>query len=107
MKIAVVGKGGSGKTTTASVVARVLARRGASVVALDGDTNPNLGLSLGLGFDTTEHIVGMRQALDSAPEGGDHAADWEDLLGRFGTEGPDGVRFAVVSQIANPEPGCP
>lgn len=118
MKVAVVGKGGSGKTTTAAVVARSLGRAGSAVVALDGDTNPNLGLSLGIGLEETERLVGMRQALDadagsadssagSSVGGPEHAADWHDLLERFGSPGPDGVRFAVVSQIDNPEPGCP
>ncbi len=105
MKIAVVGKGGSGKTTTSAIIARVLARGGATVVALDGDTNPNLGLSLGVGVDETERLVGMRQALDA--EEGEHASDWDSLLDLFGSDGPDGVRFAVVSQIDNPDPGCP
>lgn len=105
MKIAVVGKGGSGKTTTTAVVARVLARRGATVVALDGDTNPNLGLSLGVGVEETERVVGLRQALDA--DSGEHAAGWEELIDRFGSDGPDGVRFAVISQIDNPDPGCP
>lgn len=105
MKIAVVGKGGSGKTTTTAVVARLLSRRGAAVVALDGDTNPNLGLSLGLGLDETERLVGLRQSLDARD--GEHAAGWDELLDLFGSNGPDGVRFAVVSQIDNPDPGCP
>ncbi|MEO7397521.1 MAG: AAA family ATPase, partial [Ilumatobacteraceae bacterium] len=43
MKIAVVGKGGSGKTTTSAILARTLARDGHSVLALDCDSNPNLG----------------------------------------------------------------
>lgn len=107
MKIAVVGKGGAGKTTTSAVVARTLARSGIPVVALDGDTNPNLGLSLGLGFDETEHLVGMRQTLDAESASDDHATGWDDLLDRFGAPGPDGIRFAVVSQIDNPDPGCP
>ena len=108
MKIAVVGKGGAGKTTTSAVVSRLLARDGLSIVALDGDTNPNLGLSLGVGFDETERVIGMRQALDDDDAtSDDHAPGWEELLDRFGTTGPDGVRFAVVSQIQNPEPGCP
>jgi len=105
MKIAVVGKGGSGKTTTSAIIARVLARGGATVVALDGDSNPNLGLSLGVGIEETERLVGMRQALDE--DEGEHASDWDSLLDLFGSEGPDGVRFAVVSQIDNPDPGCP
>lgn len=107
MKIAVVGKGGAGKTTTAAVVARALARSGRRVIALDGDTNPNLGLSLGVGFGETERLVGMRQALDAEGGAEDHAAGWADLIDRFGSAAPDGVRFAVVSQIDNPDPGCP
>lgn len=105
MKIAVVGKGGSGKTTTAAVLARLLARRGADVVALDCDPNPNLGISLGFGERRTEELVGIRQALDEGEQ--QHAGDAQELLARFGTAGPEGVRFAVVSAIANPEPGCP
>lgn len=107
MKVAIVGKGGSGKTTTAAVLARTLARRGLSVTALDCDTNPNLGISLGLGEQVTERLVAMRQALGE--DGGDngHAQDVAELLERFGTRGPDGVRFAVVTAIQNPEPGCP
>lgn len=105
MKVAIVGKGGSGKTTTAAVLARALARRGHEVVALDCDTNPNLGISLGLGEETTEALVGMRQALDEGEAA--HASGWADLLDRFGSPAPDGVRFAVVSRIDNPEPGCP
>ncbi len=105
MKIAVVGKGGSGKTTTSAVLARTLARQGYQVVALDCDSNPNLGISLGLGEDPTERLIAMRQALDE--EEGEHASGWEDLLDRFGAPGPDGVRLAVVTKIDNPEPGCP
>ena len=105
MKLAVVGKGGSGKTTTSAVVARTLARRGHSVVALDCDSNPNLGISLGVGDDQTEALVSMREALDEGQE--QHAPGWDELLDRFGSDGPDGVRLAVVTSIQNPEPGCP
>lgn len=105
MKYAIVGKGGSGKTTVAAVVARTLARRGLRVVALDCDTNPNLGISLGIGEEETERLVAMRQALDEGNE--EHAREWDTLLERFGSDGPDGVRLAVVSRIENPNPGCP
>ncbi len=105
MKLAVVGKGGSGKTTAAAVLARTLARRGLGVVALDCDTNPNLGISLGIGEEETERLMAMRQALDEGNE--EHAPGWGDLLDRFGTAAPDGVQLAVVSRIDNPDPGCP
>ncbi len=105
MRVAVVGKGGSGKTTTSAIIARTMARHGLSVVALDCDTNPNLGISLGLGDDETERLVAMREALDEGEQ--EHAPSWDDLIDRFGSDAPDGVRFAVVTRIQNPEPGCP
>ena len=104
MRVAVVGKGGSGKTTTSAVVARTLARHGMSVVALDCDSNPNLGISLGVGDDETARLVAMRQALDEGEEQA-HAPTWDELIERFGSDAPDGVRLAVVSRIENPEPG--
>ncbi|MCH5675130.1 nucleotide-binding protein [Streptomyces gilvus] len=48
MKIAFVGKGGSGKTTLSSLFVRHLAAGGAPVVAIDADINQHLGPALGL-----------------------------------------------------------
>ncbi|MFJ8903192.1 ATP-binding protein [Streptomyces sp. NPDC102359] len=48
MKIAFVGKGGSGKTTLSSLFIRHLAADGAPVVAVDADINQHLGAALGL-----------------------------------------------------------
>ncbi|MEU8277009.1 ATP-binding protein [Microbispora bryophytorum] len=47
MRLAFVGKGGSGKTTLSSLFARYATRRG-PVVAIDADINQHLGLALGL-----------------------------------------------------------
>ncbi len=85
MKIAVVGKGGAGKTTTAAVLARTLARTGQPVVALDCDTNPNLGLSLGVGMDATEALLSLR---DGVGDGVEHARSWDDIVARFGVDAP-------------------
>jgi CO dehydrogenase maturation factor len=103
VKITVVGKGGSGKTTVSALLARGLAREGWSVVALDCDANPNLGIALGVGLEATERLVAIRQALDEA--GVEHAPSAAELLQRFGTTAPDGVRLAVVSKIDKPNPG--
>lgn len=105
MKIAVVGKGGSGKTTTAAVLARTFARHGRDTLALDCDTNPNLGISLGLGEEATERLVALRDAIDAGEQ--EHASSPDDLVARFAIEAPDGVQLAVVSAISHPEPGCP
>ncbi|MEE1930269.1 ATP-binding protein [Streptomyces sp. TRM 70351] len=48
MKIAFVGKGGSGKTTLSSLFIRHLAADGTPVVAMDADINQHLGAALGL-----------------------------------------------------------
>jgi CO dehydrogenase maturation factor len=48
MRIAFVGKGGSGKTTLSALFARHLARSRAPVVAIDADINQHLGSALGL-----------------------------------------------------------
>lgn len=105
MKIAVMGKGGSGKTTTSGVLARSLAREGWEVVAIDCDSNPNLGISLGLGIERTEELAAIRQALDAGEE--EHAPTAEEAITRFGTTGPDRVRIAVVTKIDKPQSGCP
>ncbi|GLZ75692.1 hypothetical protein Afil01_04990 [Actinorhabdospora filicis] len=48
MKVAFVGKGGSGKTTLASLFARRLARQGNTVFAIDADVNQHLACALGM-----------------------------------------------------------
>jgi len=49
LSIAVAGKGGSGKTSVASLIIRYLKRNGTgSILAIDADPNANLGESLGL-----------------------------------------------------------
>ena len=103
MKIAVVGKGGSGKTTTSAVLARSLARQGHKVVGLDCDTNPNLGLSLGVGDTETERLLSLRDQIDEGER--EHAHTWIDILDSYGTDAPDGVRLTVINRIENPEPG--
>jgi len=103
MKIALVGKGGAGKTTVAGTVARALARSGHSVLALDADVNPMLGISLGVGPERTEALIGARQALDAGQ--GEHQPTAEGVVEAFGTDAPDGVRLVVVSRIDQYDPG--
>ncbi|MBP7738718.1 MAG: AAA family ATPase [Spirochaetes bacterium] len=55
MKLAVTGKGGVGKTTTAALIIRHLARHGKRVIAIDAD--PDANLASALGFKDTGAIV--------------------------------------------------
>ena len=72
MKVAVVGKGGAGKTTVSGTIARALGRSGHSVVALDTDVNPMLGISLGLGPEGSDTLEGARQQVENPHHGACH-----------------------------------
>jgi CO dehydrogenase maturation factor len=104
MKIVVAGKGGVGKTTVSGTIARAFARAGHDVLALDADTNPMLGVSLGLGPEETDLLVAVRQGLETGET--EHARTTEGFVQRFGRDAPDGVRLVVASRIDRPNPGC-
>ena len=57
MKLAITGKGGVGKTTLASTLARLYADEGRTVLAADVDPDANLGLALGLSQEEVDVIV--------------------------------------------------
>ena len=57
MKVAVTGKGGVGKTTFASTLARLYAQEGRTVLAADVDPDANLGLALGLTEEEVNSIT--------------------------------------------------
>ncbi|MBM7437605.1 ATP-binding protein [Streptomyces sp. HB132] len=63
MKIAFVGKGGSGKTTLSSLFIRHLAANEAHVVAVDADINQHLGAALGLDEDEAAGLPAMGAQL--------------------------------------------
>jgi len=104
MKIAVAGKGGAGKTTVSGTVARALARAGHDVLALDADANPMLGVSLGVGAEQTDLLLGVRQGLETGET--EHEPTIEGMVKRFGADAPDGVRLVVANRIDNNSPGC-
>ncbi|MFF9900921.1 ATP-binding protein [Streptomyces longispororuber] len=63
MKIAFVGKGGSGKTTLSSLFIRHLAATGAPVLAVDADINQHLGPALGLDEEQAAELPAMGARL--------------------------------------------
>ena len=103
MKILVAGKGGVGKTTISGTIARSLARSGHSVLALDADTNPMLGISLGVGPEQTDELMTLRHALEDGDV--DHQPSAAETIKTFGTDAPDGVRLVVLSRIDRADPG--
>ncbi|GHO52346.1 ATP-binding protein [Ktedonobacter robiniae] len=59
MRVAFVGKGGSGKTTLSSLLCRYLASGQWPVMAMDADINQHLGMALGLSETETATLVPM------------------------------------------------
>jgi CobQ/CobB/MinD/ParA nucleotide binding domain len=68
MKIAFVGKGGSGKTTLTALFARHLAAEGRTVLALDADINQNLATALGEDVDEAALAPTLGEHLDQVKE---------------------------------------
>lgn len=107
MRLAIVGKGGVGKTTIAGTLARLLARRGRKVLALDLDPNPGLGWSLGLTPSEQELPEGIVDHTEGVPR----PFAWklspsttpEAELERFAEPAPDGVTYLCPGKVFGPD----
>lgn len=107
MRIAICGKGGSGKSMISGSLARQLARRGHKVVAIDADPNPNLGISLGVERDTVESMKPILNALlDAGHTHNDPKPLAEDLLDHYGVDAPEGIRLVATGKIERPSDAC-
>lgn len=107
MRIAVAGKGGAGKTTISATLARLGAQSGLSVVAIDADANPNLGVALGVPPEVAHSARAIPSSLVSRRLGGAGLTEpLTDILDRFAIEAPDGVRLLSMGAPAHAEQGC-
>lgn len=101
MRIAFVGKGGSGKSAIAGTLVRALAQLGEEVLAIDSDPMPGLAWSIGIapsdeGFPD--------EAVEDGPEGGPRYLLRADLtpaeaVERYAARGPDGVRVIQFGKL--------
>ena len=100
MKLAIAGKGGSGKTSISGTLARVLARRGRRVLAIDGDSNPNLALTLGLPPERMDDVPTLsRDLLRRTETGTELTRTLDEICATHSVDTPDGVTLLVM---ANP-----
>lgn len=103
MKIAVSGKGGSGKTSISGTLARLIARAGREVVAIDADVNPNLALTLGLWQERFDELPAMPHGLlQHLTVNGETrlklAKPFDEVISEYSVECPDQVRLLLMGQ---------
>jgi CO dehydrogenase maturation factor len=114
MKLAIVGKGGVGKTTLAAVLARRLAALGRPVVAVDADPDGNLASALGVSEDRLpKPIAQMRELILQRTGAKEEGAglmfklnpEVDDLPQRFSIDAR-GVRLLVLGTVEKGGKGC-
>jgi len=101
MRVAFVGKGGAGKSSLAGTFARVLAKTGDRVLALDSDPMPGLAFSLGVeqsdaglpdeAVEEYEAEGSLRYRLRAGLSG-------TDAVEKYAVRGPDGVHFLQLGK---------
>ena len=102
MKIAIAGKGGSGKTTIAGTLARVMADRGQRVVAIDDDSNPNLALTVGAGVAAGVPGIPRDMLEERTDAEGNKRLELsipaDDFISRFGVPVRDNLTLLIMGQ---------
>ena len=107
MKLAIAGKGGSGKTSISGTMARLLARDGRSVLAIDGDSNPNLALTLGIPAEHMSDTPTLPRDLVRRTAGGATlTAPLDEVRSAHALTGPDGVELLVMALPQHADTGC-
>ncbi|SEW08795.1 ATP-binding protein [Natrinema salifodinae] len=110
MKIAVSGKGGSGKTTVSGTLARAFAADGYDVLAIDDDENPNLALTLGIPREReVAPIPGDLLERVQTPDGETElelAKTPGEIIDDYGVEAPDGIQLLKMGEVEHAGSGC-
>jgi CO dehydrogenase maturation factor len=103
--IAIAGKGGSGKTTVAGTLARLLARGGRQVWAIDADSTPNLALTLGLPRDRVDRLEPIPRGIlrESRDADGKRVLTLDvppaAIVEQYGVPTPDHVPLLLMGRV--------
>ena len=96
--IGVAGKGGAGKSVLAGTLARVLARRGHHVLAIDSDPMPGLAHSLGVEEPEMPLLMDAAEKPAKGPWRLKSGIGPMTVVRRYTTPAPDGVRMLQLGK---------
>lgn len=103
MRVAFVGKGGAGKSAISGTFARLLARKGHPVLAIDSDPLPGMAYSLGLPHDDAplpDEAIEDRPEEEEGPRYRLRAGlSPVEAVERYAATAPDGVRFLQFGKV--------
>jgi CO dehydrogenase maturation factor len=109
IKIAISGKGGVGKTTLSGTLARLLARKGYQVLAIDADPSMNLASALGI-KNPPKPLTEFTELIDERAGGPAGVFKLnprvDDIVDKFGVTGPDNVKLLVLGTVERGGSGC-
>ena len=116
MKLAIAGKGGVGKTTLASLLARLYASEGRPVIAIDANPDANLATALGMSEEEASKIVPIAELHELIEERtgakpGTPGAYFklnprvDDIPDRFAGK-KDGIKLLVLGSVKTGGAGC-
>jgi CO dehydrogenase maturation factor len=114
MKIAVSGKGGTGKTFLAGTLAKRFAAGGHPVIAIDADPSPNLALTLGLSLEKAATIIPIaeNEQLIRLKTGTDYSGVFrltftvDDIIEKYAVSTPSGAHLMVMGTVRSAGSGC-
>ncbi len=111
MKIAVCGKGGVGKTTISGLLCRILGSKGIPVLAIDGDPNPNLALTLGINPESAmpKPLTSKLLKMYEKEDGKKYArldAPLSAVMEEYGIQTEQNVTLLAVGQPEHAGTGC-
>ena len=116
MKLAITGKGGVGKTTTASLLARIYAAEGKRVIAIDANPDANLAIALGIAPEEAQRITPIVELQDLIEErtgakkgsmGGFFKVNpkVDDIPEKFSLR-KDGIQLLIMGTVKKGGSGC-
>jgi CO dehydrogenase maturation factor len=118
IRIVIAGKGGVGKTSLTAILAHLFSRRGLRVLAVDGDPQQNLAVTLGIPPENVGQIVPVSKSTEYLREkigaGQDISPgglltlnpDVSDIIDRFSIPVADNLRLLVMGGVRMAGAGC-